>query len=127
MNFIDGSIEIQESKLIFKDKNENIFNLSKLELNSLKDSVGKEVYLGIRSENLRWKQGKLENYATLKGKVIAIELLGNQKHIYIDSNDLELVATFRSDIEVKLNSIIELFLDLNKAYLFDKETGVRIY
>ncbi len=127
MNFIDGSIEIQESKLIFKDKNENIFNLSKLELNSLKDSVGKEVYLGIRSENLRWEQGELENYATLKGKVIAIELLGNQKHIYIDSNDLELVATFRSDIEVKLNSIIELFLDLNKAYLFDKETGVRIY
>ena len=40
---------------------------------------------------------------------------------------MELIATFRSEVEVKLNSNIELFLDLNKAYFFDKETGVRIY
>ena len=127
MNFINGIIKIQEDKLVFKDKNNTIFDLSKLELNNLKENVGKEVSLGIRSENLRGKQGKLKNYATLKGKVVAIELLGNQKHIYIDYNGLEIVATFRSDVEVKLNSDIEIFLDLNKAYLFDKETGKRIY
>jgi len=62
----------------------------------------------------------------LKGKVIAIELLGNQKHIYVEYNDVELVATFRSDVEVKFNSTIELFLDLDKAYFFEKETGFRI-
>ena len=127
MNFINGIIKIQEDKLVFKDKNNTIFDLSKLELNNLKENAGKEVSLGIRSENLRGKQGKLKNYATLKGKVVAIELLGNQKHIYIDYNNKELVATFRSDVEVKLNSDIEIFLDLNKAYLFDKETGKRIY
>ena len=127
MNFINGIIKIQEDKLVFKDKNNTIFDLSKLELNNLKENAGKEVSLGFRSENLRGKQGKLDNYATLKGKVIAIELLGNQKHIYIDYNGLEIVATFRSDVEVKLNSDIEIFLDLNKAYLFDKETGKRIY
>ncbi len=40
---------------------------------------------------------------------------------------MELVATFKSDVEVKLNSNFELFLDLTKAYFFDKETGQRIY
>ena len=127
MNFIVGRIEIQKSKHIFKDKNGNSFDLSKFDLNNLKESIGKEVFLGIRSENLRWKHKKLENYTALKGEVIAIELLGNQKHIYIDYNGLEIVATFRSDVEVKLNSNIEIYLDLNKAYLFDKETGLRIY
>jgi len=127
MNFIIGRIETQKSKHIFKDKNGNSFDLSKFELNNLKESIGKEIFLGIRSENLRWKHKKLENYTALKGEVIAIELLGNQKHIYIDYNGLEIVATFRSDVEVKLNSNIEIYLDLNKAYLFDKETGKRIY
>ena len=127
MNFIDGSIKNEKNKFIFKDKDDNTFDLSKLKLNNLKESVGKETFLGFRSENLRWKQGKLDNYAKLEGKVIAIELLGNQKHIYIEYNDIELVATFRSDVEVKLNSTIEIFLDLDKAYLFNKETGLRVY
>ncbi len=127
MNFIDGRIKIQEDKLVFKDKNNTIFDLSKLEFNNLKENVGKEVSLGIRSENLRGKQGKLKNYTILKVNVVAIELLGNQKHIYLDYNGLEMVATFRSDVEVELNSIIEIYLDLNKAYIFDKETGKRIY
>ncbi|MCF6224669.1 MAG: sn-glycerol-3-phosphate ABC transporter ATP-binding protein UgpC [Flavobacteriaceae bacterium] len=127
MNFFDGRIEIQESKLIFKDKNGNTFDLSKLKLNNLKENIGKEIYLGIRSVNLRDEKGILENYATLKGEVIAIELLGNQKHIYVEYNDIEIIATFRSEVEVKLNSHFELFLNLNKAYFFDKETGIRIY
>lgn len=127
MNFIDGKIEVQENKLLFKDKNGNSFDLSKLELHNLKENAGKEICLGIRSVNLRSAKGELENYVILKGEVIAIELLGNQKHIYIQYYDLEIVATFRSEVEVTLNSTIELFLDLNKAYLFDKETGIRIY
>ena len=126
MNFIDGSVEIQVDKFIFKDKDGIVIELSRLNLNNLKESAGREISLGFRSENLRSKKGKLDNYVILEGKVIAIELLGNQKHIYIEYNDIELVATFRSDVEIKLNSTIELFLDLNKAYFFNKETGLRI-
>ena len=77
--------------------------------------------------NLCSEKGELENYTILNGEVIAIELLGNQKHIYLDYNDIEIVATFRSEVEVKLNSNFELFLNLNKAYFFDKKTGIRIY
>ncbi|NOY47884.1 MAG: sn-glycerol-3-phosphate ABC transporter ATP-binding protein UgpC [Chlorobi bacterium] len=127
MNFIDGKIEVQEHKYIFKDNNGKKFDLSKLGLNNLKENTGKEICLGIRSENLRWEKEKLKSYTTLKGRVIAIELLGNQKHIYIEYNALELIATFRSDVKVEIDSTIELFLDLSKAYFFDKETGLRIY
>lgn len=126
MNFIDGKIETQENKIVFKDKSGNSFDISNLQLNSLKENVGKEVYLGIRSVNLRPEKGALENYIILNGEVIAIELLGNQKHIYVEYEGVEIVATFRSEIEVILNSNFDLFLNLNKAYFFDKETGGRI-
>lgn len=127
MNFIEGRIEVQGSKVLFKDKHGTTLDLSKLELNNLKDSVGKEIYLGIRSVDLHAEKGILENYATLQGEVIAIELLGNQKHIYFEYHDMEIVATFRSEVEVKQNSNFELFLNFDNAYFFDKETEKRIY
>ena len=40
---------------------------------------------------------------------------------------MEIVATFRFELEVILNSNYELFLNLDKAYFFDKETELRIY
>lgn len=127
MNFIEGKLEIEETKLIFKDKNGKYYDLSNLKLNNLKENVGKEIYLGIRSVNLRSEKGVLENYTILNGEVIAIELLGNEKHIYMEYENLEIVATFRSEVEVILNSKFKLFLNLNKAYFFEKETGLRIY
>jgi len=127
MNFIDGRTETQDNKLYFKDKNNNTFDLSKLKLNNLKNNAKKGIHLGIRSVNLHPEKGKLENYTILNGEVIAIELLGNQKHIYIEYQDIEIVATFRSEVEVILNSNFELFLDLTKAYFFDIESGERVY
>ena len=100
---------------------------SSFNLNNLKNNVRKGIYLGIRSVNLHPEKGKLENYTILNGEVIAIELLGNQKHIYIEYQDIEIVATFRSEVEVILNSNFELFLDLTKAYFFDIESGERVY
>jgi multiple sugar transport system ATP-binding protein len=127
MNFILGKIETQGNKLLFKDNYNTTFDVSKLKLNHLENSIGKDVYLGIRSVDLLPEKGALENYRTLKGNAVAIELLGNQKHIYLEYNDMEIVATFRSEVEVNQNSNFELFLNLNKAYFFDKETGIRIY
>ena len=127
MNFLEGKIELHGNNLHFKDGAGTLLNISKLELDKLKEYVDKDVYLGIRSVDLHSEKGKLENYETIKGEVIAVELLGNQKHIYIEYNNMEMIATFRSEIEVKRNSIFELFLNLDKAYLFDKETEARIY
>ena len=52
----------------------------------------------------------------LNGKVITIELLGNQKHIYVDYEDTEIVAIFRLKVEVKLNSKIKLLLNFDRHF-----------
>ena len=127
MNFIEGKIELHERKILFKNNKGTSIDVSKLKLNTLKEFIGKEVYLGIRSVDLFAEKGALENYSPLTGEVIAIELLGNQKHIYLEYNDMELVATFRSEVEVTQNTTFELFLNLEKAYFFDKESEARIY
>ena len=127
MNFIDGKIESTKDKFSFVGKDGISFDLSGLKLNNLKKSVGKEVCLGVRSENLRPTSEKLKNYAELNTKVSAIELLGSQKHIYTDFKDEELVATFTSEIDVVANSTIPLFLNLDMAYFFESDTGQRIY
>lgn len=127
MNLLEGTIDLRDNKLIFKDKHGSIFDLSKLKLKTLKEHTGKEVFLGIRSVDLRAEKGELQNYTILKREVIAEELLGNQKHVYLDYYHTELVATFRSEVEINLNSTFEMFLDLDKAYFFEKESGLRIY
>lgn len=127
MNFIEGTLNSNGNDIKFKTKNDIVYDLSKLYLVDLKSYSGKEISLGIRSENLRHEQGNLKNFTTLKGKVIAIEVLGNQKLIYMEYNNKEIVAMFRSEVEVSLDTTIELFLDLDRAYFFDEESGERIY
>lgn len=127
MNFIDGKIERTKDSLSFVGEDGISFDVSNLKLNDLKAHVGKDVCLGVRSENLRHTSDNLKNYAAFDAKVIAIELLGSQKHIYLDYKDEELVATFSSEIEVTANTTIPLFLNLDMAYFFDSATEQRIY
>ena len=59
-------------------------------------------------------------------KVIAIELLGSQKHIYVDFKDEELVATFTSEIEVDANATIPLFLNSIKPLDVPSQTVLEL-
>ena len=127
MNFIEGKIESSKNKFSFVGKDGISFDISKLKLNNLKERIGKEVSLGVRSENLRHSPENLKNYAEFNTKVTAIELLGSHKHIYADFKDEEFVATFTSEIDVIANTTIPMFLNLDMAYFFDSDTGQRIY
>lgn len=126
MNFIDGRIEGSHGKFSFVGKDDISFDLSNLKLNQLKENAGKEVCLGVRSENLRHTPENLNNYAKLTTKVVAIELLGSQKHVYVEYKGEELVATFSSEIDVDAYTTIPLYLNLDMAYFFNGNTGQRI-
>lgn len=127
MNFFEGIFHRLNGKYLFNEPHGMSFDLTENLLDHFGEYIDREIYLGVRSEHLRWEKRELTNFATLSAKVIAIELLGSLKHVYLEYHDIELVATFRSEVEVKLNTPIELFLDLNKAFFFDKESGERIY
>lgn len=127
MNFISGKLLVQGGNRQFKIQNDISFDFSNLKHSKLNEYGGKEILLGIRSENLHWEQKDQQNWTQIFAKVIAIEVLGDHKLVYVEYQDVELVAKFWSEIEIKLNSTIGLFLNLNKAFFFDKLSGQRIY
>ncbi len=127
MNFIEGTLEIQNDTPIFKTVEETAFDLSNVQLKNIKDYAGQQINLGIRSENIRWEQGQLENFKKLHADVEALEILGNEKLVYFDYHNIELIAKFRAEVETPLSSKFDIYLNLEKAYFFDKTSGDRIY
>lgn len=126
MNFFSGEILEIDQKLVFKN-NSLQFDISKLKLQTLKNNVGKKADLGVRSEDIHAQIGDLKNYATLNTHIIAAELLGNEKLIYSEYEGNDIVAKFRSEYEVEINTKVDFHINLDKAYFFEKEKGNRIY
>lgn len=125
MNFLSGNIFQEKQNLIFKGETFQ-FDLSGLSLKALKNQAGKAIDLGFRSEDIHAEVGHLKNYATIKTHIIASELLGNEKLIYSEFNGKDIIAKFRSEYEEQINSTVDFFINLDKAYFFDKESGVCI-
>ncbi len=125
MNMINGILMEENDKLIFKTHDFS-FDLSTLKHNDLSDYIGKSIHLGIRSEDIYSKNSNLKNTAIMHAHVISVELLGNEKLIYSEYDGRDLIAKFRSEVDVKVNSNVDLYLDLNKAHFFDDASGLRI-
>ncbi|GJM35206.1 MAG: sugar ABC transporter ATP-binding protein [Saprospiraceae bacterium] len=122
MNFFSGEILKIDQKLVFQNK-ELLFDLSKLNLKTQKATVD----IGIRSEDIYPQLGDLQHYATINANIIAIELLGNEKLIYAEFDGNDIVARFRAEYEVKINTKIDFYLNLDRVYFFEKETGERVF
>ncbi len=125
MNFIEGKILLLDGQLVFRN-NELQFDLSSLNYQNLKNHIGQEVELGIRSEDIYPTASNLKNYVKVKGQIIAIELLGNEKLIYAELEESSLIAKVKAQHEAQIRSSIDFYLDLEKAYFFSKENGQRI-
>ncbi|MEZ5042838.1 MAG: sn-glycerol-3-phosphate ABC transporter ATP-binding protein UgpC [Saprospiraceae bacterium] len=126
MNFLSGEVGELNQKLVFKNQNLT-FDLSKVKLKALGHYKGKKVDLGIRSEEIYASAANLENYATLSAKIHAVELLGNEKLIYAEYEGNHIIAKFRTSKAALLGSNIDFFINLDKAYFFEKEGGLRIF
>lgn len=126
MNFIDGQMQSVNGKLVFKN-NEFQFDLSALTYQRLQDHIGKEVELGIRSEDVYLAAGSLRSYGKINAQIIAVELLGNEKLIYTELGRHSIIAKVKAGYESQIHSSSNFYLDLEKAYFFNKENGQRIY
>ena len=118
MNFFDASIEVKKEKIniFFDDKDTLSFNLK--ELGAIKgdyiDGEKHEVTLGIRSEDI------LLSNKGVKGVVSAIEVLGNETHIFVDYNDKKIVLRSYERPNIKIGDSIGFSLNPKKIHLFAK-------
>ena len=124
MNFLSvkvqeegGGITLDEGTFKIKPAPEHVEYLRKY--------VGKEVYFGIRPEDLTFSEHTGgENSMTVK--ITVVEPLGADIHLWLTTNTQPLVARTEPHREFKVGDSVTFIPHLDKARYFDKETELSI-
>ncbi|MBM6615925.1 sn-glycerol-3-phosphate ABC transporter ATP-binding protein UgpC [Desemzia sp. RIT804] len=91
-----------------------------------RDSVGKEIYFGIRPETFTIETASKNN--TIDVYVDNIERMGSDTHVFfeVEGAEKELVARIEPYYQVSYGDAIRLSLNMNEVYLFDAETELTL-
>jgi len=122
MNFIDVTVT---KKLTFKS---NVFDLDSTDkikkIIKKNNLVGKEIVLGIRPEDLE-DSGFVQNIHkgnTIKANIEVREPMGAEIYLYLDIEGVLITARVDPKSEYKSGETATLHADIEKLYLFSKET-----
>ena len=130
---------LDNEKLELKKQRDSMYNillkdLSEVEaklnyyMEAKKDSNIKLCF-GIRPENLldeRFMTLCKNPSSPLELKVDIAELLGDQYYLHTQIKGVHIVAKSSTDKNIQSGDVIKLFIDLDKIYLFDKESSFRV-
>jgi len=123
MNFIHGKVTNKNNEILFVD-NSQTFTVNLPSKHTLINYLGKNIVLGIRSEDIHHQINNSEKvFAVLKCKIKFIEKLGHEIYAYIQLQDQQLISRLKPDAEIITDSMTNLYFDINKMYFFDKQTG----
>ncbi|MDR1788001.1 MAG: sn-glycerol-3-phosphate ABC transporter ATP-binding protein UgpC [Treponema sp.] len=90
----------------------------------LKAYEGKEIYFGIRPEDLRYAE-KAEK-GTMPVQITVVEPLGADIHLWLTAGNQPLVARMESHYDFKVGGTVNLSPEMAKARYFDKDTELSI-
>lgn len=123
MNFLKA--KIAGGKILLKDQE---IDLAGDIRESLETYEGKDVILGVRPEAFSLREEGADGF--VEAKILNIEMLGDESIIYLESDlaDKPLAIKFQGKAG-SLNSYqkIKLFMDLDRAHIFDPQSQMRIY
>jgi multiple sugar transport system ATP-binding protein len=124
MNFLTVKVSEEGGSVVL---DEGSFKLKPAPLHEpyLKKYVGKEVFFGIRPEDLIYAEnGGGDN--SMPVKVTVVEPLGADIHLWLSTETQPLVARTESHFEFKVGSTIRFNPKIEKARYFDKETELSV-
>ena len=128
MNFIPGVID--ESGMFKTADNDCSVRIpqNKLEVIEKNGFINKPIVLGVRPENIYDDKESLVKFAdsVINIKVDVSELLGASTNIYCIVGGSNVCAVVPPRADLKMNSEIELAMDLSKCHIFDPETEKNI-
>lgn len=121
MNLMD--VKYREGKILFN--NGQSMELPEKFVKALKGYDGKEIVFGIRPEDSVHGDEEVEKkFPTTKlaSKVKVAELLGHEYIIHTDISGNNLVSKVEALRTYRIGDQIDLYLNLDKAHVFDKDT-----
>jgi multiple sugar transport system ATP-binding protein len=90
----------------------------------LKKYIGKEVFFGIRPEDLSYAESAADN--SFPVKITVVEPLGADIHLWLITNTQPLVARTEPHYTFKVGDVANFVPHMDKARYFDKETELSI-
>src|SRR5690606_7811446 len=92
---------------------------------ALSAQVGKQVYFGIRPEDMHdanFVPPGIADTARFSANVNVIEPLGAEVYAYVENGGKELVARFDPRTHARVGQPVDVIVDMQKVHIFDRET-----
>jgi multiple sugar transport system ATP-binding protein len=123
MNFLNGAIELNGG-LHFREKNSALtLAVPKEKEASLKNHVGKDVWLGIRPEHIVDLKGDTAPASKATVRVEVVEPIGNEIFVYFSTaSDNQYVARIHAEAAPRTGQTMEFGFDMAKSLFFDTTT-----
>ncbi len=124
MNFVTVKI-VEKGGQILADEGSFEVVPTPEQAQALKNYIGKEVYFGIRPEDMQYtKTPAAAN--NMQMKVSIIEPLGAETHLYLATKTQQLIARTEPDNTFRIGDTANFIPNMEKGKFFDKETELNI-
>ena len=127
MNFMLGRIIKKDGKLYF-DEGKIIVRIAEEMYKKLNPYAGKEIIMGLRSEDIYDKlfvsSATAENVVKVTCEVV--EPLGSEVYLYLNTGKHTFIARVGAHDRPPINQDMDLVFDMSKVHFFDKDTEVTI-
>jgi len=127
MNFMQGKFFKREGRIFFDEGKIIVKTVEEMNKN-LTPYIGREVILGVRSEDIYDKlfvsDAPAENIVRVKCEVI--EPMGSEVYLYLSTGKHTFIARVGAHDRPQVNQDMDLVFDMSKVHFFDKDTEERI-
>ena len=126
MNFFTVTLAKEGNEVLAKF-GDNAIVIPESKLSKFKDEsyIGKEVYMGIRPENISDEEAVIaESKAVIDCSVEVTELMGSETYLYLSTSgkDENIIARVNPRTTSRAGQQIKVAFDVNHLHFFDKET-----
>lgn len=124
MNFIDATVSETDGKVSLDFGNYSVVLPEGKVNQNIRQSIGKEVILGIRPEHLHDEEMFLSNALTgvIDCRVEVTEMMGAETYLYLMLGELNLTARVSPRSAAKPGDMVKIAIDVNNIHVFDRET-----
>jgi len=123
MNFLTVKVE-EDGGVVTLDEGSFKIKPDASHVDYLKKYNGKEIYFGIRPEDMNFVEADAPNSFSVK--VTVVEPLGADIHLWLNTGTQPLVARTEPNHVFKVNDTVKFAPRMDKARYFDKETELAI-
>ncbi len=124
MNFVTVKI-IEKGGQLIADEGSFEITPTPEQAKKLRNYIGKEVYFGIRPEDMEYTQKPIAAN-NMQMKVSLIEPLGAETHLYLSTKTQQLVARTSPDNKFQIGDTTNFIPNMEKGKFFDRETEANL-